>query len=338
MKHIYLTIIALGFAGLTKAQTLTAAANEPTVGDLQTMKGYDSTGVVPKATGTAQSWNFSSFAQNATVTTASFTTPVGTPNASVFVGATLAENDGGGNYNYWKSVTSPTPQYEMLGTTGGAFTYYYSNSAIMSQWPISFGYSVTDTYSGNISGAASGTLNGNVTTLGSGTGTLTMPGGQIFTNILQVKTLNTVTMNITIPSALNATIVGTDYNYYHSSQKFPLLTVSYQATSGFTNYATAIISANTAVYTGLNEKNFDAAFQIFPNPAKDAFNVDLVNADNENGKIEIYNSIGQMNRSINLGNESAIKRNISLEGMAPGIYMVKTSLGSRTSMRRLIIE
>jgi hypothetical protein len=337
MKHFYLTIIALGFAGFTKAQTLTAAANEPTVGDIQNMKGYDSTAVVPKATGAGQSWNFGSFAQNANSSTSTFTTPVGTPNASVFVGATLAENAGGGNYNYYKSVPSPTSQYEMLGTTGGGLTFYYSNSEILMQWPVSFGYSVTDTYSGNVTGGATGTLTGTVTTLGSGTGTLTLPGGQVFNNVLQVQVKNTVYVNFTTPVA-TATTIGTDYNYYHSSQKFPLLTVSYQATSGFTNYATAVISANTAVYTGLNEKNFDATFQIFPNPAKDAFNVDLVNAGNENGKIEIYNSLGQLNRSISLGNESAIKRNISLEGMAPGIYMVKTSLGSRTSVRRLIVE
>jgi hypothetical protein len=336
MKHICLTIIALSFAGLAKAQTLTAAS-EPTVGDVQNMKGYDSTGVVPKSTGTAQSWNFGSFAQNASSSTSTFTAPVGTPMATVFVGATLAENAGAGNYNYYKSVPSPTPQYEMLGTTGGGLTFYYSNSEILSQWPVSYGYSVTDTYSGNVTGGATGTLTGTVTTLGSGIGTLTLPGGQVFTNVLQVKVMNDVNVAFTTPPA-TATTIGTDYNYYHSSQKFPLLTVSYQATSGFTNYATAIISANTAVYTGLNEKNFDATFQIFPNPAKDAFNVDLVNANNENGKIEIFNNIGQLSRSINLGNEPVIKRNISLEGMTPGIYMVKTSFGNRISVRKLIIE
>jgi hypothetical protein len=337
MKHICLTIIALSFAGFAKAQTGISAANEPTVGDIQIMKGYDSTGVVPKLTGMGQSWNFSSFAQNASTSTSTFTNPVGTPNASVFVGATLAENAGGGNYNYWKSVATPTTQYQMLGTTGGGLTFYYSDPEILYQWPVVNGYSLTDTYSGSVSGGATGTLTGTVTTLGSGTGTLTMPGGQVFTSVLQVKVMNNVYVTFTSPPA-TATTIGTDYNYYHSSQKFPLLTVSYQATSGFTNYATAIISANTAVYTGLNEKNFDATFQIFPNPAKDAFNVDLVNANHENGKIEIFNNIGQLSRSINLGNEPVIKRNISLEGMTPGIYMVKTSFGNRISVRKLIIE
>jgi len=45
-------------------------------------------------------------------------------------------------------------------------------------------------------------------------------------------------------------------------------------------------------FTGLNDKNFDATFQIFPNPAKDQFHVNLTNTSLQNGSLDIYNSIG----------------------------------------------
>jgi len=335
MKKIYVSLLSCFFISqVATAQTITQAANEPVSGDVNNYKGYDSVGVVPKNTGSGMSWNFSAFTQNTTTTSATFTTASSVPNATAFPGATLAENQGGGNYNFFKTVGT---QFEMLGssTPNGDFTY--TNSAIAANWPVAFNYSLTDAFAGNLTGSAAGTLNGTITTEGTGTGSLTLPGGTMFTNVLQVRMKNTVNINITFPP-LTATITGVDYNYYHSSQKFPLLTVSYQATTGFTNTSSAEIKVNNLVITGLNDKNFDATFQIFPNPAKDAFNVNLNNSNNDNGVIEIYNSLGQLTKTINLGNNSIIEQKVSLSGLNSGIYIVKTALGNKTSSRRLIVE
>ena len=67
MKKIYLSILASAFAMTVNAQlTLTKAFNEPVVGNVNTQKGYDSTGVIPKATGAGQNWNFSTLTTNTT--------------------------------------------------------------------------------------------------------------------------------------------------------------------------------------------------------------------------------------------------------------------------------
>ena len=336
MKKIYFTLSALLILNLSQAQTLTKAANEPVIGDSQTTKGYDSVGVVPKAIGAGVSWNFSAFTPNTNTASSVFTSTVGAMNATLFPGATLVEDQGGGNLNYWKSVPTPSTQYEQLGSVGGGSNFSYTNSAIYAVWPVSFGYNNTDTYDGPISGTFSGSLNGTVTTSASGTGTLTIPGGLQFTNVLQLKAVNNVSINITSPAQITTTIGGIDYNYFHSSQKFPLLTVSYQFQQGQPNSIN--ITVNNAVITGLNEKNFDATFQIFPNPAKDAFKVNLSNSSNETGIIEIYNNVGQLTKTINLGNASSIEQNVSLQDLSSGIYIVKTMLGNRVSSRKLIIE
>jgi hypothetical protein len=52
MKKIYLLLSAVAISFGSYAQlSLTKAANEPTVGDLKPVKGFDSVGVVPKSTG-----------------------------------------------------------------------------------------------------------------------------------------------------------------------------------------------------------------------------------------------------------------------------------------------
>jgi hypothetical protein len=340
MKKIYLSLLTLAIFNISKSQTITKAANEPVIGDTENRKNYDSAGVVPKATGAGQNWNFSTFTANTTTSSSVYTSTVGTPNATLFAGATVAENQGAGAYNYWRSVASPTTQFESLGTYDpslGGISFSYTNPAIYVIWPASFGYSNTDTYGGPVSGPSlNGSLSGTVTSSGSGTGSLTLPGGTQLTNVLQFKVVNNVVVNVTSPSPSTITSSGTDYYYYHSSQKFPLVTVSYQSQTGQPN--TAVTKVNLALITGLNERNFDATFQIFPNPAKDAFKVKLSNTNNENGVIEIYNSVGQVTKTISLGNSSSIEENVSLQGLSSGIYIVKTSIGSRVSSRKLIIE
>jgi len=53
MKKIYLASLAIGVFSYAHAQlSLTKAFNEPIIGNTYNKKGFDSTGIVPKATGT----------------------------------------------------------------------------------------------------------------------------------------------------------------------------------------------------------------------------------------------------------------------------------------------
>ena len=336
MKKIYLSIVTIALCFTAQAQlTLTKAFNEPVLGDIDTQPNYDSVGVIPKNTGANQVWNFSAYTSNTVVTVGTYTTVSSTPNGTAYVTATLAESDGQGGYTYSKATAT---QYEIVGVETSGFSLNFSNTAIAAIWPVSYGYTNTDTFSGTAaSGTATGTSNGTINSAASGTGTLIIPGGASFTNVLQVKANQTVNVSLLF-GFVTATVVTTDYSYYHASQKFPLLTVNYTNISGATSSTSASVKVNNAVVTGITDLNFDAGFNIYPNPAKNSFNVNLQNSNKANCKIEIVNSVGALVQTIDLGSNSDISNTISISHLASGMYMIKTTLGNQLSTRKLIVE
>ena len=336
MKKIYLSIIAFGFVLSASAQlSLTKAFNEPVLGDVNTKQGYDSVAVLPHNTGANQLWDFSALTSNTVVGVSTFTTVASTPSGASFSSATLAEDDGQGGYTYTKATAT---QFEIVGIVDPNATLNFTNTAIAAIWPVSMGYTNNDTFGGSaISGTMTGTSTGTINTVASGTGTLVIPGGATFTNVLQVRNKQNVKLSFVF-GLVTATVVSTGYDYYHGSQKFPLLSVSYTDISGAITNTSASVKVNNALITGINNLNFDATFNVFPNPAKNTVNVNLHNASNANCVVEIYNSFGQLVQTNNLGTDTEISNTLSLSNLSSGIYIVKTNLGDKVSARKLIIE
>ena len=338
MKKIYLlAFTVLVSISSTRAQlSITKTANDPAFGDQFNRKEYDSVGVVPKNSGTNQVWDFCTYTQNANTLNTTFTTVATATNGASYVGATIVEMDGAGANTYYKSTAS---QIELVGAENTALSYNYTNTAIGWAWPTTYGYTNSDTYSGSAAsaGGATGTSIGSVTTTASGTGTLILPGGLNLTNMLQLTIRNTFTLNFAF-GAFVLNINAVDYNYYHSSQKNPVLTVSYSSATGSSSSSQAKIRVNNLVITGINDYNFDATFNVFPNPAKDFFNVKLNNVNKDDCKIEIINSIGEIAQALSLGNNMEISNNVSIANLNPGIYFIKTTLGEKSSVRKLIKE
>lgn len=337
MKKIYLSIFTIGLMLSANAQlSLTKAFNEPVFGDVNAKQGFDSVAVLPSNTGANQVWDFSALTTNTVVDVVTFTTVASTPNGASYSGATLADDDGLGAYTYYKSTAT---QYELVGVDDPNLSLNLSNTAIAAIWPVTMGYTNTDVFSGtaNSPAAGSGTAAGTITTVASGTGTLILPGGASYTNVLQVKANQRVNVSLSF-GIITVTVVSTDYNYYHASQKFPLLTVSYSDITGAFSSTSATIKANANVVTGINDINFEKSFSIFPNPATNNFNIKLNNAANANCAIEIVNAMGQTVQENNLGNNSEILSNVSISNLSKGIYVVKTTLGDKVSVRKLIVE
>jgi hypothetical protein len=336
MKKIYSVAFTIFITVSTiKAQlSITKAANDPVYGDMFNRKEYDSAGVVPKNTGTNQVWNFSAYTQNANVLNTTFTTVATATNGASYLGATIVEMDGIGGNTYYKSTATG---YELVGAENTALSYNYTNTAVGWAWPTAYGYTNTDTYSGSAgsSGGSTGTSIGTVTTTASGTGTLILPGGLTLNNVLQLTIKNEFTLNY-LSGAFVLNIKAVDYDYFHASQKFPVLTVNYSSVSGSSTSSQAKIRVNNFVVTGINDFNFDATFNIFPNPAKDLFNVSLHNENKKECNIEIMNSIGEVIQTLSLGSDTHILNKISISHLSSGIYFIKTTLGERSSVRKII--
>ena len=336
MKIIYSLILLIICALGANAQSLTYAANAPVVGNIYQQSAYDSTTVLNNATGQNMTWDFSSLSSFPFTEAATYTTVASTSYAANFPSATIAVNDEAGGYIFYKSTSS---QYEWLGKQNANLAINFSNTAVVAVWPIAYNYSNTDVATGtaNVQGQ-NGTAAATITTQGTGTGTLIIPGGAVFNNVLQTRTTQTVYISAA-GGSYTANLKNTNISYYHSSQKFPILNIEFFSSTGtFPNSPAVDIRINNAVITGINDLNFDATFAVYPNPAKSMINIKLNNGNNSNCTVEIVNALGEVTKNVNLGNDSEIFGNISISDLAPGIYMVKTTLGNKISARKLIIE
>lgn len=345
MKKIYTLLFVLSsFAGVLKAQySLTAAANEPVVGDSERRKGFDSTSALANSSGANQIWNFTTLTSNTVpAVTSTYTTPSSVPGytaSSVFAGSTVAKTDGTVS-SFYKST--PT-QFEFLGTVpSSSLSLSFTNTAVSAIWPVTNSYSNSDPFSGSVkvvilipsTGPFSGTQNVNAT----GTGTLQLPNGITLNNCLQLTSnLNgTGSVNILTVTA-TMTMNTTNYEYYHSSQKFPVLTVSYSKTSiklGATGTPTVTnttqISVNNDVFSGINEFSLENSLAIYPNPASDFITVSLNNND---AIVEIVNQIGQVIKSEKINSNTS---RIDISALNSGVYFVKTKIGNKTSVKKLV--
>jgi hypothetical protein len=345
MKKIYLSIFTIALAFTANAQlTLTKAFNEPVLADVNTKNGYDSTTAIPKNTGAGLSWNFSSLTTNTVIDVATYTTVASTPSASSFPSATIAEGDGMGAFNYWKATAT---QFELLGIDDGAGSLItFTNSAVAVVYPINFGYSNTDVFDGPVNVASTpGTANGTIAVNATGTGTVTLPGSITLTNCLQLKMTTTLSIVVgTFPSSFTLDAVNTEYNYYTNTQKFPALTITYEkqtanSIAGPTVTTSAKIRINNSVLTGITDMNFDAInYNVYPNPATESVNINLTNDASENVSVVVFNNLGQVVKSIDLGNAIEVRYLMNTSDLASGIYHVKTSIGDKSTTKKLIIQ
>jgi hypothetical protein len=343
MKKIYTLLTSLILvAGVSKAQlSLTKSAFEPVSGDVEHRKGFDSasTGSIPRQTGANQSWDFSTLVTTTSSPVANtYTSPASAiPGGTNYPTATIGMTDGTQS-SFFKSTTS---SYEMVGMNTGTATLNFTNTAVIANWPINFGYTNTDPVGGtiNATGFGNGTFSGNITTNASGSGTVTMPNALTFTNCLQVTAtlnINAVITVSSLPFPVDLQLIT--YQYYHSSQKFPIVTVT---TTGFDSpigsNTTTAVSVNNLIFAGINEMTFDNSYSVYPNPASGSFHVLLNNPSSENVSVAIINQLGQMIRKEELGN-NAIDASIDIKDMPSGVYFVKTSLGNKNSVKKLIIQ
>lgn len=336
MKKIRIVISTLISLTCNAQLSLTQSFNEPFVGNIFTKQLLDSVGTVPKNNGTDQLWDFSMFTINSNLEITTYTTVPSVPYGSTYTSATYVESNGQGEYTFFKS--SPY-KLEVVGIqTPDVRLNLNNNKATAFMYPIVMGYAKSDPFSGTaIANGMNGSVNGNVTVLGSGTGTLIVPGGTVYNDVVQVKTTQTAIASFAF-GIVTVNFKETNYSYYHSSQKFPLLVVSYQNATGAASSNSVKLKLNSSAVVDINDLSFDESFSVFPNPAKEYFKVNLYNHTNANCTIEIINTVGQILQLVNLGNDANISNNISISNLAPGMYLVKTSLGDKVAVRKLIIE
>ncbi|MBK9285191.1 MAG: T9SS type A sorting domain-containing protein [Sphingobacteriaceae bacterium] len=327
MKKLLL-LLSISFYLNANAQTLvmTKAVFEPVIGDTSRAyivdTSYYTNGLNVSQTGANTVWTYSNLAATGNSISSAYVDPSSIPASTNYPGCTIVQNQGLLN-TFYKSVTSPSTQTEFQGVNSTSITMNFSNTAVSMRYPFTYQDVITDNFSGAFTFSLSGSASGNATVVADGHGTLILPNGVTFNNVLRLKSTQITNFNALI---ITGSIRQTMYSWYDASQKFPILSINYQTMSitgaGSPTVSAQVIGNKNNFVIGVNENNLDQAqITFFPNPVSDELNIDFIAAEVKN--ISIYNAQGK------LIVQYLDTKKINCENMANGIYIaeIKTNKG-----------
>lgn len=353
MKKIYL--IALSFFALSQANaqlSLTKAANEPVVGDTYETLALDTTNTLPIAvTGTNAEWLFDGVTAQGGTSTFTIGATSSYTNASNYPGVTMVEEDiTNGTKTYYKTTSTG---YDLVGVDAGFFDLNYNtNSLTLATWPITMGYTNTDQGAGAITvnqgtTSLSGTFTSTITTEADGTGLLNINNYAYARNgVLRVKSSQLIEFSIGGGLVAAGTIQNNIYNFYHSSSKYPILTLNYNYVDATTfqgplQQLQTTLSVLSDVTVGVKENEAkEVIFKAYPNPANNDVNIHFVLTQNESYTIEVVNMLGQTMKSLNLGDlqPGVYSENININDLTSGVYFIKVNGKNAQGIEKLIVE
>ncbi len=346
MKKIYLltfSLFALSQLNAQTSYTLTQANSEPMAGDSYGSVNLDTNGTaLPMSiSGANVNWNITNILGDTTVVN-TYSTAASDANSGNYPGTNLVQTDST-TLTYYKS--SPG-MLELLGVdvTGQFNLNYNTGSATIATYPASFGYTNTDnTVSGDISAAGfSGNFTGTLVTTADGTGTLDINNVSNFTNCVRIKTVQNIDFDLA--GFIQGTIEQTLYNYYHSSSKFPIFSVSYShvsAPAAAIDQVQAQVNTLSTVAIGVKENKLnDVIFKTYPNPANNEINIHFVLAQPESYTVEISNTLGQVVKTVSLNNlqPGMYNESINTSNLSAGIYTIKVSGKKTQGTEKLVIQ
>lgn len=344
MKKIYLLLSSSIFALNIQAQyTVTSAANNPTLGESQTTFNADTTGITAGTSGANQIWNFTNIViQPTTTATSTYVAINSAPNFTAFPGATIAQTNGSGDYTLWNYSST---QAVLYGFSSATLTAIYSNPEILYTMPFTFGSLSSDTYASTFT--VSGfpvSRTGSVTTTGEGYGTLNLPNGKTYTNVLKIKLTQTATDISTALSYTN-TDVTNSYIFINASSKNSLLNIE-KTTSTTTFTSTTVthvksVKVDQSTIVGLKENKRETNFSIYPNPTNsNEISLFYVITNEDKYEITVLNTVGQIVRTKSLNNQTTgmYSETIDLNGLEKGLYFIKLKGNNNEGTQKIIIQ
>jgi hypothetical protein len=280
MKNFYFILLVLAVVCGANAQPVITKANYPNAGESFTGNIYlMSAPFNPGASGANQTWDFSGITSGWNTAPFDYVEPSATPAGATFPSSNLALS-AVLQYSYF--ISTPT-DYQVSGsvvtTTSTTIIPLYDPQKIIS-FPFTFGNEFKDTARSVTYAVTAG--NNQRRTIYSKSkadayGTITVPGGTIYNNVLRL-----LTTSETIDSTFNSSNVfikkdiSIDTNYYWISQDQKphvfLLNKSQQGLNPPTTQAQYF--SNPAAPTGVLNA-YDSHFSLYPNPFSEDLFVEI---------------------------------------------------------------
>jgi len=306
--------------------TLTSSLHGIVPGLTSSVLKVDTTGFNPGASGSAQTWNFSSLFTIGTAINSNYVDPSTTPYSSVYSSATVSNGDGSGGYSYY--IQSGT-ELDYIGGSDGVTYVYYFDPLVVNKFPFSFGDGYVDNFSAYYSGVS---RTGTMTLTADGSGTLILPSGSY--SALRVKSIENYT-DSTSSVVVHVNIIT--YNWYIATEHFPVLQYSIAQLSGSTSSMSKQLLMSAAV-VGIEElSNNEIELNTYPNPATDIVTLEFYLKEEQNVSIELKNVLGQsVFSSVSEFNNGSNRFEINMKTLPKGIYLAEVQCGNGHHTKRII--
>ncbi len=289
MKKFSLLVASI-VAGIyfVNAQTLDQNTHAPAVGDSYSFQYADPASLPPSLgnPGSGNTFGFSGLSIYPGSNTSQGVTVASTGSAAAYPSANVAVQTGTNNIFF----NSQSNQLEFYGGSlfvgGYPIMLNYSSPAILGIYPMGLGTTSTGTIAGTIYAMGNnGNFTGTSSFTANATGTLAVPGGMSYANVMRVQTQQNMTFTV---SFIQGTLTVNQYDYYAPSySNFPnpnnnwsLLTVqesTLSSTLGSPSVQTTVtINSNYQILSANNNiKNHDIKINVLPNPVKDILSVEI---------------------------------------------------------------
>jgi hypothetical protein len=289
MKKLLLTLCfvpAIGFSQMTQN-------NEPAVGATSTLYLCDSNVTqYANLVGSNQTWDYSTLAGitdpsnpgNARTKDVTVTAPNTTTSDSLFIGSLKKYSIGPSiNTFYSSTATQRISQGYMfnessLGNvivnwTGGTTP----NNEILNDYPFALAGLTTDIFSGTITSSATGTIPSSGSSVASldGTGTLLLPGGNSYANVLRYHLKDSATA---VVFGQTVSLVRNWYEYYdYTVSNLPIfISIDLNVNLSSINSSSTIVLSKIqpTTFVGMSENEL-TNFKVYPNPVNDILNIEV---------------------------------------------------------------
>lgn len=335
-KHLLFAAFAIASATAATAQpTLTAATNNPVIGNIFIEHHADTTGKKPGPVGSAVTWNFSTLSEIAADTTR-YISCAATAYCDSFPGANIVAYS---SLGYMYGVTSTTG-YKILGGYQDSKIMHYSQPQSAMAYPLTYNTIQKDTLVSSIPGAGVPVdLVRYDSIVADGYGTLKLPSGN-YANVLRLHLRSMDILSIALPDTILAdTTYSESYAWYTPGFHSPLLAMSFDSSSSgmlisglswYTKPGTVTVNTMTVPNAGI---------RVYPNPAARDIDIYYNSPASDQASITLKDLTGRTTISWNERLKSDDNHfHYTLPELPAGMYILTLQTGNNLISEKITIN
>ncbi len=303
----------------------------PALGQSVRMQSVHTAGITAGTGGANVTWNFSSWSDSASVDTTTFIDAATTPYHSLFSNAnySIASGSGSGEYSYFLVNSAG---WETFGSASPSDSIIMTNSQRMAAFPMTYQSTLVDDFAGYMTQQGGATFSGMDTVMCDGYGTLNLPHGISYTDVLRVVSKQYYHMT---NSTDTLDFLQVAYNFYSPSFTYgSLCAITQFVVPGFGSF-TSGASYSAGLAAGIDDPAFNTSgVMLQPQPANDAVTI-VSPSTTAISSIQHFDVMGRLVKDCNNMSGSTVV--VSTQDIPNGPVSLLIHFGNTTVKKTLMI-